>query len=77
MDKSRTYPGHGKDLSWTLDDFGLLILGRGHCLGTTVGGQFKILPHRAASSMTNSTNDEAIMNKYNAHNHVHCHLRQF
>ena len=41
-----TGPGHGKYLSWTLDDLGLLILGCGHCLGTTMG-QFKTLPHRA------------------------------
>jgi len=46
MDKSKTYTGHGKDLSWTLDNFGLLVLGCGHCLGTTMG-QFKTLPHRA------------------------------
>ena len=42
MDKSRTCPGHGKDLSRTLYDLGLLFLECGHCLRKTVG-QFKIL----------------------------------
>ena len=48
MDKSKTCPGHSKDLSYRLDDLGLLILGYGHCFGTTTG-HFKILPHRATS----------------------------
>ena len=48
MDKSKTCPGHSKDLSCRLDDLGLLILGYGHCFGTTTG-HFKILPHRATS----------------------------